>query len=313
VILAPVTALYLVLKKLSVKVGQVILLTLFIAFVGIGVYLTSVVRSFYTINEESIENLPEFTREGNSYLHDLTLYVTENGNYVWRYLEFAELEREWNRRSKLNYKGADKKGNELKATLCRYLASRNLPRDAEGINSLSEKEIFYIENGVPNYLYARPLNIKGRIYETLWEWEAYSGSGDPNGKSLSARVELWKNAVRAIWGSPLSGYGTGDVRKALKKQIIVNDSQLVYYGQFGPHNQYLATALAVGIPGLLWMLFAFFSPLFFYKKYTPPFLFYTLLGLLLLAALNEDIFETQASVTFFAFAYHILLADKRED
>lgn len=312
-ILAPAVGLYFLLHNISWPMRRALVVFILFGVAGTAFYLTHTVRSFYRVNDEPVSSLPVYTREGNPYLHDTNLHDTENGNYVWRYLEFAELERAWNLRSALPYSGNDNKGNVLKATLCRYLASRNLPRDAEGILALSDKEIHDIENGVPNYLYARSFNIKGRIYETLWEWEAYKGTGDPNGKSLSARVELWKTALRAIGENPGSGYGTGDVRQAIKKQLIQNDSKLVYYGQFGPHNQYLATALALGIPGLLWMLFAFFSPLFFYKKYKPTFLFYTLLGLLLLAALNEDIFETQASVTFFAFAYHMLLADKKEN
>lgn len=312
-VLAPSVGLYLLLPNVSgpMRIGLVVFILT--GAMGMAFYLTRTARSFYRVNDEPVSSLPVYTREGNPYLHDTTLHDTENGNYVWRYLEFTELERAWNQRSSLPYGGNDKKGNLLKATLCRYLASRNLPRDAEGIKALSDKEIHDIENGVPNYLYARSFNLKGRIYETLWEWEAYKSTGDPNGKSLSARVELWKTALRAIGENPVSGYGTGDVRQVIKKHLIRHDSKLLYYKQFGPHNQYLATALALGIPGLLWMLFAFFSPLFFYNKYKPSFLFYTLLGLMLLAALNEDIFETQASVTFFAFAYHVLLADKKEE
>ncbi len=275
-------------------------------FVGLGsVYLAVAVWHFYRVNEEPYASLPKYTREGNAYLHDTTLKSVENGNYIWRYLQLDELKRDWEKRSDLPFDGTDKKGNVLKATLCRYLASKNLPRDAEGIWTLSDKEIHLIENGIPNYLYARPFNLRGRIYETLWEWEVYRGTGDPNGKSLSARVELWKASVAAVVHSPWSGYGTGDVRTALKHALRGAESPLVYFGQFGPHNQFLATWMALGTCGFLWMLICIFSPLA-YAENRKNWLSWVAVGILFLASLNEDIFETQASVTFFSFLFHLV-------
>lgn len=276
----------------------------FLVFFGLG-YLVSLVWSFYQVNEEPYSSLPANTKEGNPYLHDTLLKSTENGNFIWRYLQFDELKRDWEERSELPFEGADKKGNVLKATLCRYLASKNLPRDAEGIKALSDEEIRLIENGIPNYLYARPFNMRGRIYETVWEWEVYRGTGDPNGKSLSARVELWKASLAAIMHSPWSGFGTGDVRTELKHSLRGTESRMVYFGQFGPHNQFLATCLALGVGGLLWMLLCIFSPLA-YAEYRKSWLSWVALGVLFLASWNEDIFETQASVTFFSFLFHLV-------
>jgi hypothetical protein len=193
----------------------------------------------------------------------------------------------------------------LKATLCRYLASKNLPRAAEGLEALSDDEIHLVENGIPNYLYARPFSLRGRMYETLWEWEVYRGTGDPNGKSLSARVELWKASLSAIVYSPWSGYGTGDVRKALKYALRGAESRLVYFGQFGPHNQFLATWMALGACGFLWLLLCIFSPVA-YGEYRKHWLSWVAVGILFLASWNEDIFETQASVTFFSFLFHLV-------
>lgn len=279
--------------------------------IGTVGYLAYCVKEFYQVNEVDYATLPTHTAKGNEYIHDSTITTTENGNYIWIYLQFDEMREAWNRRSDLKYDSLDLKGNQLRASLIRYLASKNLPRDAEGIETLQADDIKNIENGIPNYLYAQPFNIKGRIYETLWELSIYKGSGDPNGKSLSSRIELWKASIAAAKRSPISGYGTGDVRHAIESQLKALDSKMLYYGQFGPHNQYLAVLLAIGIPGLLWMFVAFLLPLF-NANYKPSFLFYAMLGILLLSALNEDIFETQASVTFFAFAYHFLLMDGRK-
>lgn len=309
-LLFPPVLLWLLVKNYSVKWRALI-----IGFFTVGAmatlgYLAYSVSSFYEVKSVDFSRLPKFTAQGNEYVHDSTLSVRENGNLIYIYVQFDEMREAWNERSTLKYDSLDKKGNPLHHTLLRYLASKNVTRDAEGVSSLSDDDVQNIENGIPNYLYGETFNIKGRIYETLWELEMYTGSGDPNGKSLSARIELWKAAFKAVSKNPISGFGTGDVRGALRAQLKESNSKLVYHEQFGPHNEYLAVLLALGIPGLLWMLFAFLLPVF-NKKYKPSFVFYAMLGILLLSALNEDIFETQASVTFFAFMFHFLL-DKND-
>jgi hypothetical protein len=309
-ILFPATLLFLLMPRIkrNLRIG---LFGIFaIGAVGIASYLVHSVSQFYSYSPVDYASLPKRTALGNEYIHDSTIFTTENGNRIWIYLQFDEMRATWNEKSTIKFDSLDKKGNLVRSTLIRYLASKNLPRDAEGINTLVADDIKNIENGIPNYLYGEAFNIKGRIYETLWEIEVYRGSGDPNGKSLSARIEMWKASVSAIRKSPISGYGTGDVRHALQSELRARDSKLLYHRQFGPHNQYLAVLLAIGLPGLCWMFFAFLLPLF-NAGYKPSFLFYVLLGILLLSALNEDIFETQASVTFFAFAFHFLLMDGR--
>lgn len=280
------------------------------AVLGITGYAAYCVKEFYVVHPVDYATLPALSPEGNAYLHDVTLTSTENGNFIWLYVQTKEMHDTWPQRSQLPYDGADKKGNRLEATLIRYLTSKNLPKDKQGVLALTADDVKNVENGIPNYLYAEPFNIKGRIYEILWELEVYSGSDDPSGKSMSTRIELWKAAWGAALKSPFSGYGTGDVRTAIDEELTERGSKLAYYGQFGPHNQYLGVWLAIGIPGLLWMLMALLWPVFS-PAYRPSFLFYAMLALLMLSALNEDIFETQASVTFFAFGFHFLLSDGR--
>ena len=311
IILFPLTLLFLLLPRINrgLKIGLFSVLSM--GGVVIVSYLVYSVSQFYSYTPVDYGALPKRTALGNDYIHDSTLFTTENGNHIWIYLQFDEMRDTWNEKSAIRYDSVDKKGNPIRATLIRYLASKNLTRDAEGVNTLVADDVRNIENGIPNYLYGEAFNIKGRIYETLWEFEVYQGSGDPNGKSLSARIEMWKASVSAIRKSPISGYGTGDVRHALQSELRARDSKMLYHRQFGPHNQYLVVLLAIGLPGLCWMLFAFLLPLFG-TKYKPSFLFYVMLGILLLSALNEDIFETQASVTFFAFAFHFLLMDGKK-
>jgi len=309
-ILFPFTMLFLLLPRIGRNLRIGLFGVLGIGGMAIASYLIFSISQFYSYTPVDYASLPKHTALGNDYIHDSTLFTTENGNHIWIYLQFDEMRATWNKKSAIQYDSIDKKGNPIQATLIRYLASKNLTRDAEGVNALATDDIKHIENGIPNYLYAEAFNIKGRIYETLWEYEAYQGSGDPNGKSLSARIEMWKASISAIQKSPISGYGTGDVRHALESELHARDSKLLYHRQFGPHNQYLAVWLAIGFPGLCWMFFAFLLPLFS-TKYKPSFLFYVLLGILVLSALNEDIFETQASVTFLAFAFHFLLMDQQ--
>ena len=62
-----------------------------------------------------------------------------------------ELDREWNKKSKVYVDGPDKKGNNLRYTLLRYMASKGLRKDSAGIVSLSPQDIANIECGNTNY------------------------------------------------------------------------------------------------------------------------------------------------------------------
>jgi O-antigen ligase len=70
----------------------------------------------------------------------------------------------------------------------------------------------------------------------------------------SIRMEKWKNTLECWGQSPVFGVGTGDMQTELNKTYAKNNFETALEFQFNPHNQYLETALSIGIFGLLALL-----------------------------------------------------------
>lgn len=232
-------------------------------------------------------------------------FLLENGVPALAGIHEASLESGWNQRSALPYHGNDLKGQPLRTTLVRYLASKGFwIKDSQAVMSLDEADISAIERGCANCLICSPFSLAGRLYEILWELRQYARDSDPRGRSLATRLELWKAGFRVLQKHWRRGTGVGDIRASLSEALDARHSLLPYSGDYGPHNQWLAIAIAGGLPLLFWAFLAFLMPLFtthFSLHHRLPFIF--MLLLMLFCGFWEDIFETQASVTFFCFFY----------
>lgn len=244
--------------------------------------------------------LDTHTAQGNMYEHDLNNKQTENGHYIWIYSCPKELELVWNQRSKLSYNNKDLKGNEIRHTLMRYLASKGLRKDANALNSLTNDEIRAIERGVANVNYQNVSSLTSRLHKINWELELYKTTGDPNGHSLTQRFEYWKAALGIIKANILFGVGTGDVQQAFDDQYIRSNSPLFKEWRLRAHNQYLSIAVAFGTIGLLWFLISLFYPVL-KQRMVFDYLYITFFIIAAASFLTEDTLETQAGVTFYAF------------
>ena len=71
--------------------------------------------------------------------------------------------------SKLSFKGNDKKGQKIKATLYRFLTSKGLNKDSLGLSKLSKKEIKLVESGCTSVITYN--NFEKRIRSLLYEME----------------------------------------------------------------------------------------------------------------------------------------------
>ncbi|QQR96106.1 MAG: hypothetical protein IPJ93_05450 [Bacteroidota bacterium] len=80
------------------------------------------------------------------------------------------------------------------------------------------------------------------------------------------------------------------------------------------HNQFLAVAVALGIPALLLFIVMLFYPVFQFQ-YSGSFLYLTFWITAFLSMLTEDTLETQAGVSFFIFfnCLFLFLKDKELD
>ena len=283
-----------------------------VACIGIvTVYLVSVYRDYYRVNPVDLSRLEKFTSRGNPYTHITTSTITENGNYVYHYLQFDEMKKTWSNRSSIPFDSLNKKGQPVVFTILRFLTSKGYRKDADGINRLTDAEITAIEKGIPNVIFMKGLSIRGLLYEILWGYEKYKDTGDPTGSTLMQRIEFWKASAGIIRDNWLSGVGTGDMNIAFQDQYLKMHSRLAPDQRWRSHNQFLSILVGFGIFGLAWFLFAILYPPAVLGKFNDYF-FLVFFIICMLSMLPEDTIESQSGVTFFAFFYSFLLFGRKE-
>lgn len=244
--------------------------------------------------------LQKATANGRPYLQDTLFGLAENGNLITVNISDEELKAEWEKQSGLSYDGKDKKGNNLRFTVMRFLASKGLTKDSAGISQLSENDIRSIERGISNYRYASQTGLVMRWHELIWEYKKYRRGENPSGHTLMMRLEFWRTAAYIIRQHPFFGVGTGDIQASFNDAYVTLNSQLDANWRLRCHNQYLAVAVAFGITGLLLFLIYLLYPAFRLRK-TLHTLYWPFFLMALLSFLTEDTLETQSGVTFFIF------------
>ncbi len=292
------------------KIGTIGLavVLLFIAFAGF--FLVETYKKLYPAFNYSTISIKEKTKSGNEYHHCFDCHEMENSTPVYIYICEPELRESWNIRSTFYYDSLDRQGHELKYTLIRYLASKGLRKDAEGVKALSEEDVTAIENGIANVNYNRLGNLMIRIHKTLAEIKLYQAGKNPSGSSFVQRLEFWRAGWSIFKDHWLIGTGTGDVKKAFHEKYIELNSQLDERWRLRAHNQYLTFALTFGIIGFLYFLFTLFYPVFTFKN--RPVIFLVFLTISAFSFINEDTLETQAGVTFVMFFMSLFLSLKAD-
>ena len=244
--------------------------------------------------------LEQKTAQGNDYWHDTIHNPVEDGKYVGLFYCRKELQEAWPQRSAMSL------SDTLEATLARYLTSKDLRKDAQGVMALTDEDIQNIEQGVANYNNWRHPGLRARLSATLFEYNLYRHYNNPNGGSLSQRIEFTRASFHIIGQHPWFGVGTGDVPQAFAQAYDDIHSPLKDEFRFRAHNQYLAIAVAFGLVGLAFFLFVLLYPWFSSRK-CHTYLYLVFLTIMLLSMFPEDTLETQAGAMLFAFFEALLL------
>jgi hypothetical protein len=281
-------------------------------FTGIFFYLHSVISDYHRVAPLDLSMLEQYTSRGNKYVHNKRDLSTENGNYLWIYIQWDEMREAWNKRSNIPFDSLDKKNNKIINTLVRFLTSKGLRKDADGVNSLSQKEVEAIGNGVGNVIFINEFSFRGRIYEFLWGYDEYLKTNNPTGSTTMQRIEFWKASIGIIKDNWLTGVGTGDMNEAFQKQYEKMHSKLAPDQRWRSHNQFLSILAGFGILGLVWFLVSVFYPPVVTGKFNDYF-FLIFFMIAMLSMIPGDTIESQAGVTFFAFFYSFLMWGRKEE
>jgi hypothetical protein len=287
-------------------IGLVTVVLSFLIPVG---YLAFEVKEFYDVPELNIEKLEKFTPRGEKYYHEASSREIENGNYVRIYIAREELEKSWNSRSVIAFDSIDRKGHFIEYTIYRFLTSKGLRKDADGLAALSGHEVFAIENGIANVEYQDKSSLRDRIRQVIWELDWYFKNYNPTGHSITMRLEFWKVGLGIVRENLFLGVGTGDVPRAYEEGYLKSNTQLGKNFWHRSHNQFLAITIALGLFGLCYFLFSLAFP-FFASANARSYFYLTFFVIAVFSMLTEDTLETQAGVSFFAFFTALLLFAK---
>ena len=309
--LCVVLALYFIFKSknIAVKISTFIVVTILASLMIFIPY--RIISDYNNPDEIIVEQLDTHTKLGNEYVFDTITFGIEDGRYIGLYISKAEMLDAWNKRSELKITNEYDEGYHR---LVRYLTSKDLRKDAEGVNQLLESDVTNIENGIANYNYIENPGIKTRIMKVLVAYNNYSANGDANGSSVFQRIEFIKASLGIIKDNVIFGVGTGDIVDAFADYYEETNSKLRPEYRFRSHNQYLAITVAFGVIGLLWFLFSMFYPYFSDKK-NRNYIYFVFLFIIALSMFTEDTIETQIGVTLFAFfnSFLVFCRDEKEE
>ncbi len=117
--------------------------------------------------------------------------------------------------------------------------------------------------------------------------------------STTIRLGLFKNSINVFKNNFLFGVGTGDVISESVNEL--NHSHLDYLAKHytGAHNQYLQTAMSLGIFGLVLLILCIIYPLKEYYK-TKYFLGFCFVIIVLINSIGDTILRA-SSLYFFSF------------
>ena len=282
--------------------------------VGSIYFISDNINQYYESEEVAELPMKDYSPSGEQYYHDtLSIYsrYKENGYYIWRNVAWEELEREWDKVGTLGFKAKDAKGQNLDATIIRFITSKGQYKNAASVKELTKTEIDAIEKGVANYKYLEMNGLEKRAHNIIYEFDNYSNGGDFNGHSVVMRWVYWKTAMDIIKQNFFFGVGTGDLKQAFKSQYEENHVALEEKYRLRAHNQYLTFAVALGIFGFAYFIFFLTYPFLVNKMYQHYF-YVVFFIIMTLSFLSEDTLETQAGVTFFCFFNTILLMLRKD-
>ncbi len=291
--------------------------TLVILFSALALVIAGYfIYAFQAFNEaQTPKSVPHKTHsaQGSVYFpkpHQEQPKLRENGFLVYHQIAYNELKESWNKTSSIQYDSLTTNQTPVNIILIRYLSSKGLTKDKEGVGSLSKEDIHAIEMGVPNVRYVGQPGIFVRFQEIFWEIHNYINGGNSNGHSVVMRLEYLLTGLQ-IWNQHLIfGVGNGDLQDAFDEQYELNHSELEQQWRLRTHNQYVSIAASLGLIGLSLFLLSLIYPLF---SQSLSFEYYVFLGIVMLSMLTDDTLETQAGVSFYAFFNALYLFGIKRD
>jgi len=246
-------------------------------------------------NQSFQQKLETHTQLGNKYEHKVHSKIMENGYFLDLYYCEKEVHSVWKLRSTKSLESLSPRGYRYKFVLKRYMTSKGLRKDANGVRALTKNDIQNIENGIPTVVELQT-GFKARYNQLKYE---FSGNLDPNGHSILQRFEFWKASKYIIKDHWVLGVGLGSSKDAFLQMYKKMNSKLLIENQLESHNQFLCIWVSYGIIGLVLFLVWLFS--IFRNIARSQWINLAIFFVLLFSFLVEDTLSTLTGMTLFGF------------
>ena len=146
------------------------------------------------------------------------------------------------------------------------------------------------------------------LVEAVAAGDTVLATGPLYGKYYDARMAINETALKTIADRPVFGYGAGDGTAALIERYGVEGYQSLKEQHLNAHNQYAETAIAVGVVGLLVLLWWLAMPLFVaWRRKAGLWEVLVLTFIVMFSLLFESILERQMGAQFVGLLYAIMI------
>lgn len=149
---------------------------------------------------------------------------------------------------------------------------------------------------IPYLSYQFLPSFQQRVHYAIWDFEQYQ-LGDPSSKSDSERLISLQIGSEIFLENKIIGVGFGDIEQEMSRIYEQNFPKLE---PKLPHNQWLLTAMGLGIIGLVLSLISFFKPLMERQRFR-SFTFLSLHVLIFVYCMTDIPFEGTFSLSFYVF------------
>ncbi len=292
-------------KHSSTQTKIILLSFLGIGVIGTTIFLYSEARYFLSPDVVNIASLDEKTSHGNKYNTFTKGVQLENGHWANLYVCDHEIDSCWQERTGMNtIWELNKDGFAYYHTLCRYMTSKNLRKDADGFAQLTDNDIENVKNGFTNYRFTSNFSPKKRFYEAFWEIHSYTLGDDPDGHSITQRWEFLKCAKKVMCIYPW--FGAGAFARTEMFKFYEQDATLEPRHWNLPHNQFILMGVTTGVVGLIIFVGCFIGLFFFSrKKWNALTLGWFIITLI--SFFSEDTMNTYAGLAFCTYFGSLIL------
>ena len=273
-------------------------------------FLAYTTYDFY--NPNFPEATPEFTENGKRYNPELENGFMENGNFLWSYVSFSELDGGFKSATGRSIWAENKDGNENYGVLIRYLNNKGLKKNAAGISQLDFNDFQRILLGSPYPDVWKYRGFSKRVRGLLFHLEKSRFSTDFRGNSIAEKIVFQTAGWKAYLNSPIIGAGTGDMKEALAGYYDEAYPNLPDERRRKPHNQYISYLVLAGPLALFLLIMIFVQQ---WRNVPAEFVNFgkAFVIIVLVSFLGEDTIGSQAGVTFVAFFSGLLFLLKPRD